>query len=69
MLIFMYIALFELVVWPHEMEPRFHSWYKGRVDVEYLGSSLLIPIEYIYLRLYPTYVMAPLYVATLTESY
>ncbi len=24
-------ALFELLVWPHEVE-RFHSWYRGRVE-------------------------------------
>ncbi len=26
------IALFELSVWPHEVEPWFHSWYRGRVE-------------------------------------
>ncbi len=26
------VALFELLVWPHEVEPRFHSWYRGRVE-------------------------------------
>ncbi len=31
-LIFMLIALFKLLVWPHEVEPWFHSWYKGRVE-------------------------------------
>ncbi len=38
------VALFELLVWPHEVEPWFHSWYRGRVetlDAKYnLGSSL-----------------------------
>ncbi len=29
--IIMYLALFELLVWPHEVEPWFHSWYKDRV--------------------------------------
>ncbi len=31
-LIFRYVALFELLVWPHEVEPWFHSWYRGRVE-------------------------------------
>ncbi len=22
----------ELLVWPHEVEPWFHSWYRGRVE-------------------------------------
>ncbi len=22
-------------MWPHEVEPWFHSWYRGRVDVKY----------------------------------
>ncbi len=26
------VALFELLVWPHEVEPWFHSWYRGRVE-------------------------------------
>ncbi len=40
------IPLFELLVWPHEVETWFHSWYRGRVetlDAKYnliLGSSL-----------------------------
>ncbi len=25
-------ALFQLLVWPHEVEPWFHSWYRGRVE-------------------------------------
>ena len=36
-------ALSELLVWPHEVEPWFHSWCRGRVetlDAKYLGSSL-----------------------------
>ncbi len=33
------VALFELLVCPHEVEPWSHSWYIGRVDA-YLGSSL-----------------------------
>ncbi len=39
------IALFELLVWPHEVEPWFHSLYRGRVetlDAKYNGSSLLV---------------------------
>ncbi len=40
----MLVALFELSVWPHEVEPWFHSWYKCRVETldanSYLGSSL-----------------------------
>ena len=38
------LALFELLVWPHEVEPWFHSWYRGRVetlDAKYNLSSLL----------------------------
>ncbi len=27
-----YMALFELLVWPHEVESWFHSWYRGRVE-------------------------------------
>ncbi len=27
------VALFELLVWPHEEEPWFHSWYRGRVEI------------------------------------
>ncbi len=26
------IALFELLVWPHEVVPWFHTWCRGRVD-------------------------------------
>ncbi len=26
------VALFKLLVWPHEVEPWFHSWYSGRVE-------------------------------------
>ena len=26
-------SLFELLVWPHEVEPCFHSWYRGRVEI------------------------------------
>ncbi len=22
----------KVLVWPHEVEPWFHSWYRGRVD-------------------------------------
>ncbi len=32
-----------LLVWPHEVEPWLHSWYRGRVetlDAKYNGSSL-----------------------------
>ncbi len=39
------VALFELLVWPHEVEPWFHSWYRGRVetlDAKYLGSSVSV---------------------------
>ncbi len=25
-------VVFELLVWPHEVEPWFHSWYRGRVE-------------------------------------
>ncbi len=28
----LFVALFELLVWPHEVEPWFHSWYRGRVE-------------------------------------
>ena len=35
----------QMLVWPHEVKPRFHSWYRGRVetlDAKYnqLSSSL-----------------------------
>ena len=36
-----------LIVWPHEVELWFHSWYRGRVEtlmlniISYLGSYLL----------------------------
>ncbi len=40
-------ALFELLVWPHEVEPWFHSWYRGRVEtldakynLAYINSTL-----------------------------
>ncbi len=26
------LALSELSVWPHEVESRFYSWYRGRVE-------------------------------------
>ncbi len=26
------VALFDLLVWPHEVEPWFYSWYRGRVE-------------------------------------
>ncbi len=29
---FRYVALFEMLVWAHEVEPWFHSWYRGRVE-------------------------------------
>ncbi len=29
---YMCVALFELLVWPHEVEPWFHSWYRGGVE-------------------------------------
>ncbi len=41
------VALVELLVCPHEVEPWFHSWYRGRVETldakynSYLVSSLL----------------------------
>ncbi len=38
------LNIIELLVWPHEVELWFHSWYRGRVetlDAKYLGSSLL----------------------------
>ncbi len=25
------VALFGLLVWPHDVEPWFHSWYRGGV--------------------------------------
>ncbi len=25
-------SLVELLVWPHEVEPWFYSWYRGRVE-------------------------------------
>ncbi len=31
-LIFKKEALFELLVWPHEVEPWFYFWYRGRVE-------------------------------------
>ncbi len=34
------VALFELLVWPHEVETWYHSWYRGRVetlDAKYNG--------------------------------
>ncbi len=41
------IALFELLVWPHEVEPWFHTWYRGRVETldakynqAYINSTL-----------------------------
>ncbi len=27
-----YNLIFKLLVWPHEVEPWFHSWYRGRVE-------------------------------------
>ncbi len=41
----MLIALYELLVWPHEVEPWF-SWYRGRVETldanSYLVFELLV---------------------------
>ncbi len=37
----MHAALFELLMWPHEVEPWFHSWYRGR-DVESWGINFII---------------------------
>ncbi len=34
------MALFELLVWPHEVEPWFHSWYSLRGRVETLDTAL-----------------------------
>ncbi len=31
-MLYITVALFELLVWPHEVEPWFHSWYRGRVE-------------------------------------
>ncbi len=39
----MEVLIIELLVCPHEVEPWFHSWYRGRVetlDAKYIGSSL-----------------------------
>ena len=36
----LYVALFELLVWPHEVKPWLHSWYRGRLI--YLGSSVSV---------------------------
>ncbi len=33
------VDLFELLVWPHEVEPWFHSWYRGRVET--LDANIL----------------------------
>ncbi len=30
-----------LLVWPHEVEPWFHSWRVETLDAKYNGSSLL----------------------------
>ncbi len=42
-----WVALFELLVWPHEVEPWFHYWYRGRVEtldakynLAYINSTL-----------------------------
>ncbi len=35
----------ELLVWPHEVEPWFHSWYRGRVetlDAKYTLTPLYV---------------------------
>ncbi len=41
------VALILLIVCPHEVEPWFHSWYRGRletIDSKYdLGNFLLLP--------------------------
>ncbi len=41
MLIHIEVALFKLLVWPHEVEPWFHSWYRGRVET--LDAKYTIP--------------------------
>ncbi len=28
-----FIYSFELLVWPHEVKPWFHSWRRGRVEI------------------------------------
>ncbi len=33
------VALFELLVWPHEVEPWFHSWYRDWVEALDVMSS------------------------------
>ncbi len=42
-----YNSLFEQLVWPHEVDPWFHSWYRGRVEsldakynLAYINSTL-----------------------------
>ena len=30
--IYLIFKVFELLVWPHEVEPWFHSWHRGRVE-------------------------------------
>ncbi len=39
------IALFELLVWPHEVEPWFHSWYRGRVETLNAKYNLIALFE------------------------
>ncbi len=43
-------TLFELLVWPHEVEPWFHSWYRGRIetlDAKYFLVALFELLVYV----------------------
>ncbi len=38
------VALFELLVWPREVEPWFHSWYRGRVETLDAKYNLIVAL-------------------------
>ncbi len=47
------VALFKLLVQPHEVEPWFYSWYSGRVetlDAEYMVATPTINSKESYLN-------------------
>ncbi len=35
------VGLFHLLVWPHEVEQWFHSWYRGSYKEETLKYNLI----------------------------
>ena len=58
------IALFELLVWSHKVEPWCHSWYRGRVDtldakynLAFINSTLYVATPTVQIELPKYYLL------------